>query len=57
VDELLQGLERAARDGRWQPDADSDRRRVALPQTQPLAWDELMLDAACQQALQRVAGI
>ncbi len=58
VDELLQGLDRAARDGRWQPDADSDRRRAALlPQTQPLAWDELMVDAVYQQALQRVAGI
>jgi beta-N-acetylhexosaminidase len=58
VDELLQGLERAARDGRWQPDADSERRRTALlPQTEPLAWDELMLDPAYQIALQRVAGI
>lgn len=58
VDELLQGLERAARDGRWQPEADSERRRAALlPQTAPLPWDELMLDAAYQQALQRIAGI
>lgn len=58
VDELLQGLERAARDGRWQPEADSERRRIALlPQTEPLPWDELMLDAAYLQALQRVAGI
>lgn len=58
VDELLQGLERAARDGRWQPEVDSERRRTALlPQTEPLPWDELMLDAAYQQALQRVAGI
>jgi beta-N-acetylhexosaminidase len=55
VDELLQGLERAARDGQWQPDADSERRRLALlPQTTPLAWDELMHDPVYLQALERL---
>ena len=40
IDELLDGLRGAAR-GRWQPDPDSEARRLALlPQTAPLAWDE-----------------
>ena len=53
VDELLDGLagERAA--GRWQPSADSEARRVALlPQTLPLAWDDLMFQPAYLQALE-----
>ena len=53
VDELLDGLagERAA--GRWQPSPDSEARRVALlPQTLPLAWDDLMFQPAYLQALE-----
>ncbi len=55
VDELLQGLERAARDGLWHPDPDSERRRQALlPQTTPLGWDDLMHDPVYQRALERL---
>lgn len=55
VDELLQGLERAARDGLWHPDPDSERRRLALlPQTTPLGWDDLMHDPVYQRALERL---
>jgi len=55
VDELLAGLDRAAEEGQWQPDPDSDQRRLALlPQTPPLAWDELMHDAVYQRALERL---
>jgi beta-N-acetylhexosaminidase len=55
VDELLAGLDRAAAEGHWQPDPDSEQRRLALlPQTPPLAWDELMHDAAYQRALERL---
>ncbi len=55
VDELLQGLERAARDGHWHPDPDSEHRRLALlPQTPPLGWDDLMHDPVYQRALERL---
>lgn len=55
VDELLDGLaERQAR-GAWQPSAASESRRLALlPQTPPLAWDELMHLPAYQHALTRL---
>ena len=55
VDELLDGLLAAADAGGphgWQPSADSEQRRLALlPQTEPLAWDDLMMDPAYQRAL------
>jgi beta-N-acetylhexosaminidase len=55
VDELLDGLQRALEQGRWQADAESERRRLALlPQTAPLPWDELMHDPTYQQALERL---
>ncbi len=55
VDELLGGLQQAAAEGRWQPDPDSEQRRLALlPQTAPLAWDELMHDPGYQHALERL---
>jgi len=55
VDALLDGLTRAAAQGRWQPDPDSEaRRRALLPQLPPLAWDELMHDAAYQRSLERL---
>jgi beta-N-acetylhexosaminidase len=55
VDELLDGLQRALEQGRWQADADSEKRRLALlPQTDPLPWDELMHDPTYQQALERL---
>ena len=55
VDELLDGLaDLQARSG-WQPSAASESRRLALlPQTPPLAWDELMHQPAYQHALARL---
>ncbi|NBT10728.1 MAG: beta-N-acetylhexosaminidase [Betaproteobacteria bacterium] len=52
VDELLEGLSRAAATGAWRPDPDSEQRRVSLlPQEPPLAWDELMHQPAYRHAL------
>lgn len=55
VDELLDGLQVAADEGRWAPDPDSEVRRLRLlPQSAPLTWDELMHDAVYQRALERL---
>jgi beta-N-acetylhexosaminidase len=55
VDELLAGLGQAAADGHWHPDPDSEqRRRLLLPETLPLAWDDLMHDPVYQRALERL---
>lgn len=55
VDELLDGLDAARRRGDWQPDADSEARRLALlPQTAPVPWDELMHRANYLHALDRL---
>jgi len=55
VDALLEDLQQSAARSLWQPDADSERRRLALlPQSLPLAWDELMRDPRYQQALERL---
>lgn len=55
VDELLDGLHEAGTRGRWQLDPDSEQRRLdLLPQTPPLAWDELMHQPAYQHALERL---
>jgi beta-N-acetylhexosaminidase len=55
VDALLAGLEAEAVRGHWQPDPDSEARRLALlPTTPPLTWDELMHDAGYQHALERL---
>lgn len=52
VDELLNGLEQAKAQGRWQPSVDSESRRLALlPETLPQPWDELMLQPAYMHAL------
>jgi beta-N-acetylhexosaminidase len=52
VDELIEGLEKAQAQGRWQPSPDSESRRLALlPETLPHPWDELMLQPAYMQAL------
>ncbi len=57
LDALIDGLQRLAEQGRWRPDADSEARRLALlPQTPPLAWDELMRHGAYQLALEAVAA-
>ena len=53
VDELLDGLAAQQAQGQWQPSQDSESRRVALlPQTLPLAWDDLMFQPAYLQALE-----
>jgi beta-N-acetylhexosaminidase len=55
IDDLLDGLAEAAVQGHWQPDPDSEaRRRSLLPQTPPLAWDDLMHDPIYQHALERL---
>ena len=55
VDELLDGLQRALDEGHWQRSEASENRRLdLLPQTAPLAWAELMLHPAYQQALARL---
>jgi len=56
VDGLLDGLDSAHERGQWQANGDSEARRLALlPRSQPLAWDELMHDAAYQHALEMLA--
>lgn len=55
VDELLDGLQRSLEEGGWQASEQSEARRLdLLPQTAPLAWDELMLHAPYRQALARL---
>jgi beta-N-acetylhexosaminidase len=52
VDALLDGLAEASVQGRWEPDASSDARRLELlPQCAPLAWDELMHEPRYRRAL------
>ncbi|MFT3817605.1 MAG: beta-N-acetylhexosaminidase [Rubrivivax sp.] len=53
VDALLDGLGEAAARGLWQPDPDSEARRLALlPASPPLPWDDLMQDPIYQHALE-----
>ena len=53
LDELLDGLDAALANGHWQPDPDSEQRRLALlPLTPPLGWDDLMHDPVYQHALE-----
>ena len=55
IDVWLDGLERARVDGLWHADPDSEARRCALlPQSPPLAWDDLMHHPAYQRALERL---
>ncbi len=55
VDELLDGLHDAQVQGQWQPDPDSEARRLdLLPRTAPFTWDELMHLPAYQRALERL---
>ncbi len=55
VDQLLAGLLQQAEAGHWQPDPDSEQRRLALlPLHAPLPWDELMHQPAYQHALERL---
>jgi beta-N-acetylhexosaminidase len=53
LDDLLDGLTRAADSGQWQPREQSEDRRVELlPQTAPMGWDELMCSSAYMTALE-----
>jgi beta-N-acetylhexosaminidase len=55
VDELLDGLAQAQAKKTFIPSEMSEQRRLnLLPQTAPLAWDELMVSQAYMQALQEV---
>jgi len=55
LDDLLDGLVEARSKGTWLPDAAAERRRLdLLPQTEPLAWDDLMRDPAYLRALERL---
>ena len=55
VDALLDGLLDAQARGDWQPDPDSEMRRLdLLPQTAPFTWDELMHRPTYQHALERL---
>ncbi len=55
IDALLDDLGDAAAHGRWQADPTSEmRRQELLPQTAPIAWDELMHSPAYQRSLERL---
>jgi beta-N-acetylhexosaminidase len=55
VDALLDGLQQALEQGRWQADPESEARRLELlPQTAPLPWDELMHHPTYRHALDRL---
>ena len=55
LDDLLDGLVEARSKGIWLPDGAAERRRLdLLPQTEPLAWDDLMRDPAYLRALDRL---
>ena len=53
VDALLERLQAAQDQGRWQAQADSEQRRLELlPQAAPMPWEELMHHSAYQHALE-----
>jgi beta-N-acetylhexosaminidase len=53
VDDLLEGLGKAEKDGHWRPREDSEARRLELlPREAPLTWEELMRQSAYQHALE-----
>jgi len=55
VDALLDGLQAALAHGEWEASADSEARRLdLLPQTAPMAWDELMVHGPYLQALSKL---
>ncbi|MBB5204384.1 beta-N-acetylhexosaminidase [Inhella inkyongensis] len=57
IDALLAGLQSAHASGEWQPDEESEQRRLALlPQSVPLPWDELMVDPRYHAALEALPG-
>ena len=55
VDALLDGLQAALAHGEWEASADSEARRLdLLPQSAPMAWDELMVHGPYLQALSKL---
>lgn len=55
VDALLDGLQDALDQGLWEASADSEARRLdLLPQSAPMAWDELMVHGPYLQALSKL---
>jgi beta-N-acetylhexosaminidase len=55
LDAWLDGMQAARDAGRWMPSADSEARRLALlPETLPQTWDELMLQPAYRNALDKL---
>jgi beta-N-acetylhexosaminidase len=55
LDALIDGLAVQQAEGHWRLDPDSEIRRLSmLPQTPPLAWDDLMHHGAYQHALERL---
>ncbi len=55
LDALLDGLDDMVQRGDWQPDPQSEARRIELlPLAAPLTWDELMHSATYQRALERL---
>jgi beta-N-acetylhexosaminidase len=55
VDELLEGLAQAQAKRKFKLSEMSEQRRLnLLPQTAPLAWDELMVSQAYMQALEEI---
>jgi beta-N-acetylhexosaminidase len=55
LDDVLDGLEAALEDERWEADAQAEARRIdLLAQTAPLPWDELMHHAPYRHALDRL---
>ncbi|MBS3997657.1 MAG: beta-N-acetylhexosaminidase [Hydrogenophaga sp.] len=52
IDEAIDALSRAVVEGRWQPSAASEARRLALlPARSALGWDDLMVSERYMQAL------
>jgi beta-N-acetylhexosaminidase len=55
VDALLESLLAAQAAGGWEANPDSERRRLdLLPQTAPVAWDDLMHQPSYQRSLERL---
>jgi beta-N-acetylhexosaminidase len=55
LDNMLETLDSAMATGCWRVDETADaRRRVLLPQTEPLSWDVLVRDARYIQALEQL---
>ena len=57
IDEAINSLSQAVLDGRWQPSAASEERRLALlPRMAALQWDALMVSERYMQALSLLPG-